>query len=191
MATHYNQRAYKVTAADINSVVLYNVTMTRNIDVNGQFLFEGFHTTGGCGVAQQSGVLILLKDTINWTKICFKWEGTGISSCWSFMDTGGTNYGSETGTATGNLLTYSEGSGDRLHDNFLTWDVPAYQSHPRTIGCNNDANNFFRFNETSFKRFRMTRRRNVGTGFAGIHHGRSCNTTGSTAITRISEIFVW
>lgn len=189
MATHYNQRAYRVTAADISSITLYNVTMTMNTDVNGQFVFEGTHITGGCGVEQDSGFLILLKDTISWSKICFKWEGNRVASCWSFMNPGGTNYGAATGTADGNMLTYSEASGDRLHDNYLTWEVAAYQSHPRTLACNNDANNFFRFNDAEFKRFRMTRRRNVNGSLAGIHCGRSCNIVGG--ITRISEIFIW
>ena len=191
MAIHYNQRAYKITSFDIQSITLFNVTMTRNTDVNGQFLFEGTHNTGGCGVAQDSGVLILLKDTIQWSKICFKWEGSGDAACWSFMNPGGSNYGAATGTPSGNMLAYSENSGDRVNDNYLTWEVPEYQSHPKTLACNNDANNFFRFNTNEFKRFRMTRRRNVGAGLAGIHHGRSCNSSGSGAVTRISEIFVW
>lgn len=189
MAIHYNQRATKVTSSMISSITLFNVTMTLNSDIEGGFVFEGYHTTGGCGAAQDSGVLILLKDDISWSKICFKWEGTGIASCWSFM--GSSNWGASTGTASGNLLSYNEANGDRLHDNFLTWEVPAYQTHNRTTACDNDANNFFRFNSTQFKRFRMTRRRNVGAGLAGIHHGRSCNTTGTGDVTRISDIFIW
>lgn len=190
MAIHYNQLAKKVTSADIQSITLYNVTMTKNTDENGGFVFEGFHTTGGCGTAQDSGVLILLKDNIQWSKICFKWEGVGSASCWSFMNSS-SNFGTGTGTATGNMLSYSEILGDRLHDNFLTWEVPAYQTHNRTYACNNDANNFFRFSTSQIRRFRMTRRRNVGAGLAGIHHGRSCNSVGSSAITRISDIFIW
>lgn len=190
MSIHYNQKAKKITSSDIYSITLYNVVMTKNFDESGGFVFEGYHNTGGCGTAQDSGILILLKDNINWSKICFKWEGYGTASCWSFMDAS-TNYGAATGTPTANILSYSENLGDRLHDNYLTWEIQQYQSHNRTTACNNNADNFFRFNSTKFKKFRMTRRRNINGNLAGIHHGRSCNTVGTSAITRISDIFVW
>lgn len=189
MSTHYNQSSHRVTLADVQSITLFNVVMTKSTDENGSFIFEGYHTTGGCGSAQDSGVLILLKDTVPWTKMCFKWEGTGSAACWSFMDASG-NYGGSTGTPTGNMLAYNESLSDRLHDNFLSWEVPVYQTHNRTTACDNNANNFFRFNTNEFRRFRMTRRRNTGVGLAGIHHGRSCNSAGVGAVTRISEIFL-
>jgi hypothetical protein len=191
VAVNYNQRAKRVMYSDIHSVTLFNIVMTKNTDENGRYIFEGYHTTGGCGVAQDSGVLILLKDDILWNKMCFRFECLGTASCWSFMDSA-SNYGGSTGTPTGNMLAYSEASGDRLHDNFLTWEVPAYQSHNRTHACDNEANNFFRFDGGVFRKFRMTRRRNVGAGLAGIHHGRSCNTAGAgSAVTRITDIFIW
>lgn len=190
MSIHHNQRAHRVQSSDIESITLFNVTMTINSDVNGGFVFQGFHTTGGCGNAQDNGFLILIKDVIPWTKITFKWQGVGAAACWSFMDTS-SNYGGSTGTPTGNMLGYSEASGDLLRDNFLTWEVSAFQSHNRTTACDNDANNFFRFNTASLRQFRMARRRNVNGSLAGIHHGRSCNTAGSTIISRISEIFIW
>lgn len=189
MAIQYNQLAYRVTAADVQSITLFNVVMTKSADENGAFVFEGYHNTGGCGSSQDSGLLILIKDVMPWSKMCFKWEGTGSAACWSFMDAN-THFGASTGTPTGNMLAYNESLGDRLHDNFLSWEVPAYQSHNRTTSCDNNENNFFRFNANQFRKFRMTRRRNVGMGPAGIHHGRSCNTSGVTAVTRISEIFL-
>ena len=189
MAIQYNQLAHRVTSADVQSITLFNVTMTKSTDENGSFIFEGYHTTGGCGSAQDSGVLILLKDNIPWTKMCFKWEGAGNGACWSFMNAS-SNFGAATGTPTGNMLDYNESLGDRLHDNFLSWEVPVYQTHNRTTACNNNADNFFRFNANEFKKFRMTRRRNIGVGLAGIHHGRSCNSFGVGSVTRISEIFL-
>jgi len=189
MASHYNQRARRVLASDISSVTLYNTTMTRNWDVEGSFVFEGYHTTAGCGTAQDSGFLILLKDTIPWTKMCFKWQGTGTASCWSFSDS--TAHASATGTPTGNMHPYNEASGDRLHDNYLTWEQAAYQPHNRTTACDNQADNFFRFNSALLKRFRMTRRRSTTSSLSGIHHGRSCSSAGIGSISIISEIFIW
>jgi hypothetical protein len=188
MAFHYNRLAHRVTYSDILSVTLLNTVITKNVDENGGYVFEGYHTTGGCGTAQDSGFLILLRDDIAWTKMCFKWEGTGTASCWSFC----TTYAAQTtGTPNGNMLTYSEASGDRLHDNYLTWENVTYQTHNRGYACDNNADNFFRFNPTLYRRFRMTMRRNVGAGPAGVHHGRSCNSTGVSAVSRISDIFIW
>ncbi len=189
MSVYYNQKALRITAADVYSVTTLNMTITVNEDIDGGFQFQGYHNVGGCGGAESS-VLILLRDTIAWTKMCFKFEGTGTASCWSFMNTSNGNYGTGTGTPNGNMYDYDT-SFDRVYDNYLTWEVTAYQTHNRTYACDNNSDNFFIYNSGEYKRFRMTRRRNVGAGNAGIHHGRSCNSTGSGSITRISDIFVW
>lgn len=189
MSVYYNQKALRITTADVYSITTYNMTTTLSEDVDGGFQFQGYHTASGCGGAD-TGVLILLRDTIAWTKMCFKFEGTGTAACWSFMNTANGNYGGSTGTPTGNMLDYNA-SFDRVYDNYLTWEVTAYQTHDRTYACDNNADNFFRFNSGEYKAFRMTRRRNVGAGLAGIHHGRSCNSTGSGSATKISDIFVW
>lgn len=187
MAIHYNQRARKVTGSDIASITLYNVTMTKNVDEQEGFVFEGYHTATGCGGAD-SGILILLKDTIPWTKMCFKWEGTGTASCWSYCVSA---HGASTGTPNGNMLSYSEGSGDRVSDCYLTYDVTTFQTHDKQQACDNATDNFFISNGGVYRRFRMTRRRNVNGQLAGIHHGRSCNSAGTGSVTRISEIFIW
>lgn len=56
-------------------------------------------------------------------------------------------------------------------------------------GPNYDANNFFRFNSGEYKSFFMSRRRDASGLKGGIHHGRSCNSSGSSTI--IKNIFVW
>lgn len=190
MAVHFNTRAKRVTSDDIYSITLLNTTVNTSTDINGGFVFEGYHTVAGCG-GVETGILITLKDNISWTRISFKWEGSGTASCWSFMDPSNGAYGASTGNPSGNMLSYNESLGDRLYDNYLTWEVSAYQSHNRTYACDNNADNFFRYNSGELKRFRMSRRRNVNGSLAAIHHGRSCNSTGAGSVTRISDIFIW
>lgn len=188
MSVHFNTKAKRVTSDDIYSITLLNTVVNTSTDVNGGFLFEGYHTATGCG-GVETAILITLKDNISWTRISFKWEGVGSASCWSFNDTGG--YGSATGNPGGNLIAYNEAAGDRVSDSYLTWEQAAFITHNKTYACDNDANNFFRYNTGDLRRFRMTRRRNVNGSLGAIHHGRSCNNAGSTVITRISDIFIW
>ncbi len=188
MATTYGINSVKVITSMIDSVTTTGGTITeQTTNANTKYEITFRHDLGGCG-NPDSGILILLKNTIAWTRISFEWLGNGTAACWSFMDPS-SNFGSATGTVTGNLLGYNESLGDVITKPNLTWEVPEYQSHPRTTACNNDANNFFRFNSSSFKSFRMTRRRNVNGSLGGIHHGRSCNSTGSFTIIR--NIRIW
>ena len=188
MSVHFNARATRVTSADIYSITLLNTTVNTATDVNGGFVFEGYHTATGCG-GVETGILITLKDNIAWTRISFKWEGSGSASCWGFNANNG--YGAATGNPSGNLITYSEAAGDRVYDSYLTWEQSAFQTHDKIYACDNNADNFFRYNTGDLRRFRMSRRRNVNGSLAAIHHGRSCNSSGAGAITRISDIFIW
>jgi hypothetical protein len=193
MSVNYNPRARLVTSADISSLTLLNMTTVFNGDSDNGYVYEGYHNTGGCGTAPESGVLILLKDTIPWTRISFQWEGTGQAACWSFVNPS-TAYGAATGTPSGNLLGYDAAQGDKLYDGYLTFTGPGMVggfSALKFNACDNATDNFMRFNTETFRRFRMSRRRNVGTGLAGIHHGRSCSSIGTGSVTRISNIFIW
>lgn len=188
MATVYGINSLKVTTDMIDSVTTTGGTIISQSDISTGYEIVFRHDLSGCGSAD-SGILILLKDTIPWTNLSFQWLGNGTAACWSFMDAS-SNFGSATGTGTGNMLAYSEAAGDVLIKNYLAWEVSAYQSHGRTYACDNDANNFFRFNSGEYKTFQMTRRRNVNGSLAGIHHGRSCNTTASNTIIRNIRIWV-
>jgi hypothetical protein len=188
MATVYGINSLMVTTSMIESVTITGGTITaQTTNSNSEYEITFRHDLSGCG-GPDSGILILLKNTIQWTRISFEWLGNGTAACWSFMEPG-SNFGSATGTGDGNLLAYNESLGDVITKPNLTWEVPEYQSHGRTYACDNDANNFFRFNSSSFKSFRMTRRRNVNGSLAGIHHGRSCNSTSSSTIIR--NIRIW
>jgi len=183
-------KATKVVSSMIESVNITGGVITSQGDNgdNGSFSVVFRHDLFGCG-GPDSGILILIKDIIPWKKIGFEWQGNGTASCWSFMDTGGGSFGSATGTTDGNMLAYNPQNGDAIVRPFLTWEVPQYQSHNRVFACNNDSNNFFIFNSSEFKKFRMVRTRNNSGQLAGIHHGRSCNSTGSFTI--IKNIYIW
>jgi hypothetical protein len=186
MATDYGIKSHNVTAALIDSVSTTGGTIISQGDVNGKYEIQFRHDTFGCG-GPDSGILILIKDTISWKGITFEWLGNGTASCWSFMHS--SNFGSATGTSNGNLLAYNESLGDVISRPYLTWEVPAYQSHDRVYACDNNADNFFIFNSDSYKSFFMKRRRNINGSLAGIHHGRSCNSTASFTIIR--NIRIW
>jgi len=187
MGTVYGINSTIVTTDMINSVTTTGGTILSQTTGATPYEITFRHDLSGCGSAD-SGILILINDTIPWTNISFTWSGTGTASCWSFMHPS-SNFGSATGTATGNLLSYDESLGDTIVRPYLTWEVSAYQSHGKIYACDNDANNFFRFNSGEYKSFHMTRRRNVNGSLAGIHHGRSCNSTSSNTIIR--NIRIW
>lgn len=190
MGMFVSPKATKVNATFISSVTTYGgvITSQGNTEPDGSYAITFRHDNGGCG-NPDSGILILINDNISWTKIAFDWEGNGTASCWSFMNTGGSNYGATTGTSDGNMLQWSATNGDAIINPYLTWEVPEYQSHDRFYACDNNANNFFRFNSGSYKKFRMVRTRNSSGNLAGIHHGRSCNST--SAYTIIKNIYIW
>ena len=178
-----------VTSDLVNSVTTTGGTIMSqgNTGPKGGYTITFRHDLGGCGSAD-SGILILLKDNFSWNRMSFDWEGNGTAACWSFMHTSG--FGSATGTVNGNMSPLDSICVDAILNPVLTWEVPAYQSHNRVYACDNNADNFFRFNSSDYKKFRMLRTRIADTSsLAGIHHGRSCNSTG--AFTIIKNIHIW
>jgi hypothetical protein len=190
MATGYGIKSTLVTSANIHAVNLYNCTTitaeTGNIGPNGGYQVKVSHNTGGCGSEQDNGIFLELNDTVPWTRITWEWLGTGTGACWSFNHSSG--FGGGAGPTTGYLQNY-DANLDVISRSFLSWEVAEYQSHSRVYACDNDANNFFRFNGGEFKSFFMNRRRDTSGNKAGIHHGRSCNTTGVFSIIRNIRIY--
>lgn len=181
-----------VTSFDVNSITLVNCTLvtdqTGNIGIYGGYQVKCYHTTGGCG-NPASGVFLELKDNINWTWMACEFELQGTGACWAFN-----NAGFVSGyPAAGNMLSYNQSLGDIIPNErcLNTWENPSYQTHSKVYACDNDANNFFRFTTTNPKTFLMKRRRNVGAGFAGPEHSRSCNSFGVDAYTIIKNIYIW
>ncbi len=173
----------------VDAVITTGMTTTTNGDVNGSYVYQGTINLGGCG-SNNSAVFVRLKDTIPWTKITCFFEMNGTGACWSFM--GGSGF-LEVSPATtglvpgGNIEPYNASLGDRIfRDNGTFVSNPAYAV--KWSACDNDADNFFRFND--YKSFWTTgRRNNPSNGLAGIFHSRSCNGTG--VYIRISNIFIF
>lgn len=191
MATTYGIATTLVTTANVNLVGTTGGTIIsagNNGPLDGyQIIFQ--HDTGGCGSAPDSGVYIELNDINPWMNITFEWLGVGFAACWSFTHSSG--FGGGAGPVAANLINYDEAAGDRVSRPFLTWEVAQFQSHSKVYACDNDDNNFFRYNEGVYRSFFMKRRRNSSLTYAGIHHGRSCNSTGAGATTIIRNIRIW
>jgi hypothetical protein len=192
MATFYGRKSTQVTLSEVNSVAITGGTiLSQGNDSDGGYFIQFRHDLGGCG-GPESGIYIELNDTTNWTWISCRYRLSGSASCWSFSNTGGSNYGTAVGiNGTANLLAYNTTSGDRLSKGYLSYEDAQFSSHYPLFACDNDANNFMIYNTGIFRGFTMTRRRNVGAGLAGIHHGRSCNSTGAGSVTIIDQIRIW
>ena len=74
---------------------------------------------------------------------------------------------------------------------YLSVNDSPYNTHNKVFACDNEADNFFRFNTGVYRGFSMVRRRNVSASLAGIHTGRSCNSTGSGSVTMIDQLRIW
>lgn len=178
MGLVYGAITNKITSADINSITLTSATIdtanTGNIGPSGEWQIKVNHSNCGCDLTQ---VDIQLKDNINWTYITFEMDTTGAAACW------GWNNGSY--SSSGNLYSYNEGQGDRIFESINSWELPQFQSHDRTVACDNDSNNFMRYNENGPRVFAMKRRRNVNGSLAAISFGRACNCNGTTIVRNI------
>lgn len=185
MSTFYGRTAERVTFAHVNSVVLVGATILQQSDVGGGYEIKVQHNTGN--VCDSSGVFVQISNFIPWTGISVEFQTTGHAACWTYMQPGG--YGS--GGGDGNIYSYDESAGDKCIRTYLAQDDSQFASHAKANGCDNDANNFMRYNTTTFRRCTFIRRRIVNGSLGGIHHGRACSEIGSNAITIIKNIYVW
>jgi hypothetical protein len=175
-----------VTSNLVNQVKFgaYNTVVTAetgDIGTGGGYQVKSEHGGFGCS---NSGMYVELLDTIPWTNITYEVSVEGGASCWSFNHhTNG--YGPSPGS--GNMLAYSEASGDRISRPFNSWEVPSFQSHNRTFACDNNSDNFYHgtYQVGNPKTFFMQRRRNVNGSLAGPHIGIACVGAGSLLIRNI------
>jgi hypothetical protein len=178
MGLVYGAITRPVFAGDIERIDLTNATIvsgeTGNVGPRGEWQIKVNHTNCGCDLTQ---VDIVLKDNINWQYITFTMDTTGASACWGY------NHGSY--SSDGNLYGYDESAGDRIFESVNSWELEQFQSHNRTVACDNDANNFMRYNENGPRVFSMKRRRNVNGNLAKISFGRACNCNGTTIVKNI------
>lgn len=185
MSTIFGVNPYRITAAQINGVTLVGASIISQGDIDGGYEITVQHNTGNA--CDSTGVFVQLRDFIAWTKISAEFWTTGAAACWTYMQPSG--YGSSGGD--GNIYSYDESLGDKCVKTYLAQDEAAFASHAKASACDNDANNFMRFNTTTFRRCTFVRRRNVNGSLGGVHHGRACSEIGSNAITVIKNIYVW
>lgn len=189
MGVNYNRTSIKVTAALVNSVITTGGTVLSSGDVNGVFRVVYRVDSGGCG-GPDSGIFVQLKDTYPWNGISFETKLGGSASCWSFNVAG--SYGSIAGYNTsGYLQAYSTADGDLIYRSYLAQEDAQFSSHNPVTACDNDANNFMRYNTGILRYFTMKRRRDTSGTLAGPYIGRSCTSTGSDSLVIISNIFIW
>lgn len=190
MSINYGPAGLIVTAATVNSVNVTGATiLSQADDVDGGYVATFRHDLAGCGGAD-SGLYIELKDPFRWTYMSCRFRLLGSASCWSFMNTSA--YGGAIGASgTGNMINYSEAAGDRIIRTYLAQDDAQFATHDKTTACDNNADNFMRYNADVYRYFTIVRRRNVNGSLAGVHHGRSCSSTGSGSITIVDQIRIW
>jgi hypothetical protein len=155
---------YTVTEAADGSAV---VTVTMNQDV-----------ANGC--SSNNGVRILIKDVILWRRLYVRMFTTGTAACWGWN--GDNGYGNGLSGPGGNLLAYNAGLGDftRLENN--VWNLPQFRKY--FSACDNNADNYMRFNSTG-RSFDMYCRRNSMAALAGPSHGRTCSSNGTIVFSNM------
>ena len=178
-----------VTSAYVNAVHTTGGTVLSSGDTdNGLYSVTYRVDSGGCG-GPDSGIFVQLKDTIAWTGISFRVQLGGTAACWSFNVSG---YGAISPySTTGYLESYSTAAGDLINLSYLAQQDPQFSSHDPVYACDNDANNFMRYNADTLKFFTMKRRRDTSGNLAGPYIGRSCTSTGSSSLVIINNIFIW
>lgn len=185
MSVVYNINPKIVTYNDVNAIYLVGATIiSQDLENDGYKLTVQHNTGSSC---DSSGVYIQLKDNIPWTKISAEFWTTGAAACWTYMQPGG--YGSSSGD--GNIYSYDESAGDRCLRTYLAQDESQFYNHAKANACDNNSDNFMRYNTTTFRKCTFVRRRIVNGSLGGVHHGRACSEVGSNAITIIKNIKVW
>jgi hypothetical protein len=170
----------RVTASMIESVVNQNCTIVaEGNDSTGGYEISYYFNLGGCG-GTESGLYVLIKNTIPWNRVFCRFTNEGTAACWTFNQNG---YGG----VSPNLASYNTSLGDIIFrpDASNSFENPAYTV--QTGACDNEPTNFMRFG--GVKSFYMFMRR-ANSNPAGVGHGRSCNGTGGGSYCTISDIYI-
>lgn len=185
MGISYGKKPHYITADLVDTVTITNCTTVSNgNDSNGRYALEVYHNTGGCGTTDHSAINILIKDFIPWTILIYDVYVSGSAACWSF------NQGTSYNQGTHNILSFNS-SLDPVYKAKNCWEYPQFAL--KMTACDNNSDNFFHgnFKVGSYASWTAVRRRDTNAaGLAGVAAGRSCNTTGTGSVTRISNIRV-
>jgi hypothetical protein len=181
MSIVYGRKGTLVTQDMVQSVTLVGTTITAQDNTNGYSVTVRHDTGDGC---QSSGFTINIHNWINWKFVSAEFLVSGSAACWSFMQASGYGQG-------GNLYDYDEAQGDRCVKTYLAQDMPEFASHAKANACDNDTNNFMRYNTGTYRRCTFIRRRNMNGQTGGVGHGRACSSVGGGSVTIVKNIFVW
>lgn len=183
----YKQTFRKVTLDMIDSYEIPNSTLVYSQnDSNGFYTIKAYHNAGGCG-GVESGVWVKIKTSIPWSRLVCDFTVKGSAACWGFN---GNGYGAFTDSS-GNMASYSTASGDIIFGPDATYSFENSSYTIKASACDNNADNFMRYNTSVDRTFTMFSRRNNLSNLAGPLHGRSCNSTGVDSYTIISNIYIF
>lgn len=186
MGTLYGKDSMLVTPSMIEDIIVDNTgrtTFTINVEENGAARVVAnmvLNSSNNC--QSNNGIFIRIKDVIPWNRLYVRILSTGTASCHGWN--GNNDYGSGMNSTqqSGNLLNFNQSAGDYTKNEFNVWDNPTYVRSFRM--CDNNANNYMRFN-SSGRGWDMFCRRNSMATLAGPSHGRTCSTTGTVTFTNM------
>ena len=194
MTVLYGTKSKLLTAQDITVYKSSGLVTTYDSDNNGSYKYSGYFTRWGCGTPQDGIYLKFNNTTIgtDWTKVTYKMYLTGSASCWNFNM--GTSYALSYESIysmpnNGGMLDFNS-SIDKITYSKNCFELPQYGV--KMNACDNDSTNMFHgaYITGSYREFIVTRRKGSGSDF-GIHHERSCNSTGTDSVVTITDIMVF
>lgn len=186
MATVYSKTSLLVTPSMIEDIIIDTngrTTYSISVDENGAARVTATmptDTSNGC--ASSNGIFVRIKDVIPWTRLYVRMLSTGTAACWGWCGNNDDGAGMSTQQHQGNMLPYSEALGDYTKNEFNVWDNPQFSKSWNR--CDNNANNYMRFN-SSGRGFDLFCRRNSMATLAGPSHGRTCSSTGTVTFTNM------
>lgn len=205
-----NVDAKLVTVDDVETVVYNNMQSITEGEYyrDGGYYWQGYNIYGGCGNANgDAGVIVVLKDNMQYNRVMAFFEMTGTAACWSFMgNSGGTGFGNsgpnvppEYGTTYrgGNMKRYFNSVNNDPQGRFY-WQTNAFDSNTnftyKWSACDNNNQNFFHgswatggggykslwtWAERAFNKIQTYSYTPVNASTDGAYNGKSGSTSGN------------
>ncbi len=186
MGTTYGKISHLIRPVDIDNIIIDTsdrTTYSISTDPRGGAVITCSmlrNTANGC--SSNNGISLQLVDVFNWTRVYCKFFSTGTASCFGWNGNNGYGLDMTSSQRQGNLLAYNESNNDFTRNEFNVWELSAYRKY--FSGCDNNADNYMRFNTTG-RSFDIYSRRNNMNILAGPSHGRTCSSDGTVVISRI------
>jgi hypothetical protein len=175
-----------ITPAMIEDIIVDTsgrTTYTVETDLNGAAKITATMLTNSAnGCQSNSSIFVQLKDIFPWTRVYSRFFTTGTAACWGWNGNNGYGEGRTSSERQGHLLAYNASLKDFTKNEFNVWNSPQYRKY--FSACDNNADNYMRFNSTG-RSFDISSRRNNMEVLAGPSHGRTCSGTGTVIISNI------